>query len=311
MFGASQALILGCAEKTEKVLCQRVSPSNPIKPLHCFMGHLETETSCSFHTSQSWHLNLASPMCFGNCTLNLRVSQNPMELPDALGPVYSAVTGRHQFQLVQVLQGLFCFLRVSFQDSGPGLPSACNLRLEHPMFIYSHVTPVQLKRGGGVGSCDRADFLTGDTPGLGRRGAGHRSHLSRPWTLHSQASSLLSVPGTTLCISGVTLEPPSMSVLTQCLLCCLGPGQTKCSPEGTSAGVLGCVCFIQASSSCNTQRTAQIKKAAGPPPKKEKECRNRVCCSSPLVHQRETDSPLCILRSYCIFVPRIRQAEAI
>lgn len=38
MFRASQALILGCAEKTEKVLCQRVSPSNPINPIPLFYG---------------------------------------------------------------------------------------------------------------------------------------------------------------------------------------------------------------------------------------------------------------------------------
>lgn len=83
-----------------------------------------------------------------------------------------------------------------------------------------------------------------DTPELGRRGAGHLSYLSQPWTPHSQAGSLPSIPGTTLCTSDVTLEPPSVSVLTQSLLCSLGPGQTRCSPEGISAGVLGCVCFI-------------------------------------------------------------------
>ena len=166
-----------------------------------------------------------------------------MELPDALRPMYSAVTGRHQFQLVQVLQGQFCILRVPFCDSGPGLPSPCNLRLERQMFICRGVTGAA-EEGWWCGL-----FWQSRLPHWWT----HLNWEKGCWSSEPSVSAVDSslpgrqppqCPGTTLGISDVTLEPPSTSVLTQFLLCSPGPGQTKCSPEGISAGVLGCVCFI-------------------------------------------------------------------
>lgn len=42
MFWACHALILCCTERKDSILQI---------PFHCFMCHLQTETSCSFHTS--------------------------------------------------------------------------------------------------------------------------------------------------------------------------------------------------------------------------------------------------------------------
>lgn len=139
------------------------------------------------------------------------------------------------------------FLRASFQDPVPGLPSSYiqPLALNMSLCVIHRSVAWRAKKGRW---CEpfRGSRLLHWWAGLdfGRRSTSYQSHLAHPWTYHFHAGSLPRLAGATLFISGIVLELPRRMWLTQFLLCSPGPGQSKCSPEGISAGVLGYVCFI-------------------------------------------------------------------
>lgn len=197
MFRASQALILGCAEKTEKVLCQRecLLPT-PSTPFHCFMGHLETETSCSFHTFSVlasepgityvlWKLyfefeSFLEPHGTPRCSRTYVLSC------DWKTPVPTCASAPRPILLFKgVLLGLRARTAKSCNQAWSARCSSVEVSL------------VQLKRGGGVGYFGRADFLTGGHTWTWEKGC---------WS--SEPSVSAGTPHSRQAASSVSQEPP-------------------------------------------------------------------------------------------------------
>ena len=99
----------------EEVLCHRVSPAGPIPQFYVPPGNRHR---LLFSISlQSWHLSLASSMCFGDSTQNLRLPQNPQASQMLHGLCAQQCLTDTLVLTSETAPGQLCLLRPSLQES--------------------------------------------------------------------------------------------------------------------------------------------------------------------------------------------------